>query len=514
MSLLRPTLTVGAFTLVSRITGFIRDVMIAQFLGAGMLADCFLVAFRFTNFFSQIFAEGVFPAVFVPLFSTVEENRGRSAAWVFVDQIWTVLVWSMAAFSLVMVLAMPWAMLLFAPGLGDVPGKRELAVALARITFPYFLFAVLAALLSGMLNSLGRFAAPAAAMSILNITLVAALVLLSPGLRADHALAWGTVLAGILQVLWLLAAARRVGHRPRLTRLRLTPEVKILLARIAPAALGTGLSQINMLTDTLFASLLPTGALSTLYYAERVNQLPLGVVGIAIGTALLPLLSRQVAAGDHEAAMTSQNRALEVALFLVLPAAAGLMVLAHPIVTLLFVHGQFGAVDAEATSHALLAYAMGAPGIIAVRIFTPTFFARGDTRTPMLAAAMTLAINIALNLALMHWLAQVGIALSSALSAMANALMLGVILARRGQLRRDGRLWRRLLRIGAATLIMTGGLMLLRTVLPEGGKFLGPILLAAEILAGGAMYGLVVWIFGASDVPDFLRIVGRCLEKS
>lgn len=500
-SLLRPSLTVGSFTLLSRVTGFIRDVMIAQFLGTGLLADCFLAAFRFTGFFSQIFAEGAFPSAFVPLFSSVAETQGPQSARRFADQVYSWLALSAACFCLLMILAMPWAMALFVPGLDDTPGKQELAVELARIAFPYLFFASLVALLSGLLNSLGRFAAAAAAMSILNLGLVATLVILAPSLQADHALAWGTLLAGSLQVLWLMAAVQRTGFRPRFTTPHLTSDIRLLLKRIRSTVLGSALTQVSVLTDTMFASLLPTGALSALYYAERVNQLPLGVVSIAIGTALLPLLSRQLASGDHAAASYSQNRALEAAMFLVLPAACGLAALAQPIVSLLFVHGEFSADNALTTSHALEVYAIGAPAAIAVRIFSSAFFARGDTKTPVFVGLAAFAIDIALNLLLMPSLALVAIALSNALSAIINALLLGLLLARRHRVTWDRRLWRRLGSMALACGLMLGLLLLLRPLLPESGKLIEALSLGGAILLGGGVYGLVAWRLKIIDGP-------------
>ncbi|OIQ95389.1 putative peptidoglycan biosynthesis protein MurJ [mine drainage metagenome] len=508
-SLFRPSLTVGAFTLLSRLTGFLRDAMIAQVLGAGLVADSFLVAFKLPNLFAQIFADNALSSVFVPLFSSLSEHRGRRAAWAFADQVWSVLILLAAAFSLLMVVLMPWAMLVFAPGLGEVPGRRALAVLLARIAFPYFIFAALAALLTGMLNALGRFAAAAAAMSILNVTLVAVLVLRGPGMRADHALAWGAVLAGVLQVLWLLAAVRRAGRLPRLVRPRPTPEARTMLRRLLPATLGGGLAQINMLSDTLLASLLPTGALSYLYYAERVSLFPLGVVGIAVGTVLLPLLSRQLAGGDPAAAADSQNRALEAGLFLILPSAAGLLVLAQPIVALLFRHGQFSAADAVATARTLQAYVLGAPGLIVVRLLSPAFYARGDTRTPVLVTACAFGLDLALTLLLMPWLAHVAIALGDSLAATLNAAISVFLLARRRQLRWDARLRYRLPRIVAATLVMTAGLLLLRPLLPENGRLLLLLLLLLLIGGGGLLYLGAAWRLGIADLAMVRRMVAE-----
>ncbi|MBY0429971.1 MAG: murein biosynthesis integral membrane protein MurJ, partial [Rhodospirillales bacterium] len=429
MSLAKSILTVGGFTILSRITGFARDMMVANYLGAGLVADAFFVAFKFPNLFRRLFAEGAFNAAFVPMYAGIHETEGESAAHRFAERALAVLAWWLFLFVAGMEVVMPWAMHLFAPGFESTPGKMELATDLSRITFPYLLFISLVSLQSGVLNSIGRFAAAAGTPVLLNLILMAALVGLMPVTpTAGHALAWGTTAAGIAQFLWLVFSVRNAGVRLGMTWPRLDPQILLLMKRIVPGAVGAGIYQVNLLVDTMIASMVSDGAVSVLYYADRVNQLPLGVVGIAIGTALLPVLARQLRAGDHEAATHSQNRSIEFALLLTLPATAALLTISHPLVKTLFEHGKFGASETLMTAQALQAFAMGLPAFVLVKALTPGFFAREDTSTPVKVACAAMLANIVFNIALMKPLAHVGVALSTSLSAWANVAALAIIL--------------------------------------------------------------------------------------
>jgi len=509
MALLRSIATVGGFTLLSRFTGFARDILVASFLGAGPVADSFFVAFKFPNLFRRLFAEGAFAAAFVPLFSATLEKEGAAEAKLFGERAFAVLATVLALLTAAMMVAMPYAMYVFAPGFeGD---KHDLAVDLTRITFPYLLFISLCSLLSGVLNSLGKFAAAAATPILLNLVLMASLIGLATYTETPgHALAWGVAGAGVVQFVWLMANARKVGMMPRPRLPRLTPRVRTLIWRILPVAFGAGLYQINLLVDTMLASLVSDGAVSWLYYADRVNQLPLGVVGVAIGTALLPLLSRQLAAGDAQAATDSQNRAVEFALLLTLPAMAGLMVLAEPIVTVLFQRGAFSAADAAATSAALAAFAIGLPAYVLIKVLSPGFFAREDTKTPVRVAAVALVANIVLNLILMQVLAHVGIALATALSSCLNGGLLFHLLRRRGLFTVDTRLKRRLPRIVLATLLMAGVVAgarhLALIALPEAGVVLSAVLLGGYVALGGLTFGLGGLAVGAIERGDVSRL--------
>jgi putative peptidoglycan lipid II flippase len=506
-TLVRSIATVGSLTLVSRLLGFVRDILIAALLGTGPLADAFFVAFKLPNFLRRLFAEGAFNAGFVPMFARTLEGEGRAAAKAFAEQAQAVQLAVLAPLVLLAIVAMPWVIALIAPGfeLGSV--RYEAAVELSRITFVYILFIALVALYGGVLNSLGRFAAAAAAPISLNLCLIGALVLSALWFDAPaSALAWGVAAAGLLQSLWLRLALRGEGMVPALRRPRLSPQIKRLFALILPGAIGAGVAQINLFIDVVLASLLPTGAVSYLYFADRVNQLPLGVIGVAVGTALLPLMARQLRAGQVEHAMHSQNRALELALLLTVPAAVALVVLSLPIVSVLFERGAFGAEASRATGAALAAYALGLPAYVLVKVLTPGFFAREDTRTPVKIAIVCLISNVVVALALIWWLAHVGIALATAISAWLNAGLLARGLRRDGLLRPDPQLQRRLPRILAASLALALALWLLA---PALAGIAPPLALALLVAGGGLAFLLLGQLIGALDLRELRRVFRR-----
>src|SRR6266566_1227952 len=409
MALLRSVATVGSYTLVSRVLGFIRDILTAAILGAGPIADAFFVAQRLPNLFRSLFAEGAFNAAFVPLASGTLAEGGKPAMRSFAEEAFAVLL----AFVLLGEIFMPWLMTLIAPGFGADPGKFDLVVTLTRITFPYLLFISLTALQGGLLNAVDRFAAPAATPILLNLFLIAALVsMVQFGRHDGYALAWALSAAGVAQFLWLMMSCARAGVALRLRLPRLTPRVRETLRIMGPGIFGAGVTQLNLVISTALASLLAGGSVSYLYYADRLNQLPLGVVGIAIGTAILPSLSRQVRTGDAAGAAATQNRGVELALLLTLPAAAGLVVLAQPILTVLFERGAFGPAEAAATAAALAAYAAGLPAFVLVKVLAPGFYAHRNTATPVKVAIAAVTINFVLTVVLMQFLAHVGVAIA------------------------------------------------------------------------------------------------------
>jgi putative peptidoglycan lipid II flippase len=510
MALLRSVATVGSYTLVSRVFGFVRDILTAAILGAGPVADAFFVAQRLPNLFRSLFAEGAFSAAFVPLFAGTMAERGRASARVFAEDALAVLLAALLAFVLLGEIFMPAIMTVIAPGFGEDPAKFGLAVDLARITFPYLLFIALVALQGGVLNSVDRFAAAAATPILLNLFLIAALLLMDRfGWRDGRALAWAVTAAGFAQFLWLLFSCARAGLALRLPVPRLTPQVKRTLAVMAPGTVGAGVTQLNLLISTALASLLPGGSVSFLYYADRLNQLPLGVVGIAVGTAILPPLSRQIRLGHFGDAVGTQNRGLELALLLTLPAAVALAVLATPILSVLFQRGAFSAADTAATAAALSAYAAGLPAFVLVRVLAPGFFARHDTATPVKVAVAAMTTNLLLTLVLMQFLAHVGIALATTVAGWVNALTLLALLIRRGHFRFDQRARRNLPRIGAAALGMGVVLLALRLVLDPalgGPPAMRISALAGLVCAGFAVFSLLALAFG---VADWRNLLGR-----
>ncbi len=513
MILLRSIATVGGLTMISRVLGFVRDIMIAAILGAGPLADVFFVAFRFPNLFRRLFAEGAFNAAFVPLFAASLEENGKHEARLFADEALNMLLWTLVFFVAVMEIAMPWAMYVIAPGFASDPGKFDLAVELSRITFPYLIFISMVSLMAGVLNSLSRFAAAAATPILLNICLIGAILWLTPLMPGPaHSLAWGIAGAGLVQLVWMSVNCARAGMTPRLGMPRLTPRVKKLARRILPVAVGAGIYQVNLLIDTVIASLLPAGSISYLFFADRVNQLPLGVVGVAVGTALLPLLSRQLRAGKNGEAMDSQNRAIEFALVLTLPAAVALMVLAEPVIVTLFQRGEFGSSQAAATATALAVYATGLPAYVLVKTLAPGFFAREDTLTPVKVAAFAMIANLILNLVLMGPFLHIGIAMATSVSAWLNAVTLAMILRRRGHLEVDARLRHRLPRIimasaGMGIALMAG--MKFAAALLAGGQLERAAGLAVLVVGGLVSFAVLAHLFGAARLADMRSLMRR-----
>ncbi|RJF84092.1 murein biosynthesis integral membrane protein MurJ [Azospirillum cavernae] len=510
----RHILSVGGLTLASRVLGFVRDVLTAALLGAGPVADAFFVAFRLPNHFRALFAEGAFNSAFVPLFSGKLVEDGQAAAKRFAEEVMALLLAVQLVFVLGILAIMPQFMTVFAPGFSDEPEKFRLAVLFTSITFPYLLFIALVSLYGGVLNSMSRFGAAAAAPILLNLCLIAALVLATPLMpTAGHALSWGVLLSGVVQFVYLAWDANKIGMGLRLVRPRLTADVKRFLAVLGPAALGAGLTQISLFADTLIASALPTGAVSYLYYADRLNQLPLGVIGIAVGTVLLPEMSRRIKGGDEAGAVDSQNRAVEFSLVLTLPAAVAFLVAGLSIVAVLFQRGAFGPSDAAASAATLQAYALGLPAFVVIRSLVNGFYARQDTATPVRVALAAVAVNVALKLALMGPLAQVGLAVATSVSAWVNAGLLAWLLTRRGLFRADARLRRNLPRMALAAGAMGGALWLaqerLSPWLTANGLFERMAALILLCLVGLLVYGVAAAALGLVRPSDLSRLRRR-----
>src|SRR6201986_966111 len=338
--MLRGVLTVGGWTMVSRILGFARDRLIAAILGTGPIADAFLVALKLPNLFRRLFGEGAFNAAFIPEFSGILHAEGRPSARQFAEEAFSVMTFWLCLMTIVGEVFMPQLMLVLAPGFSADPAKFALAVDLSRITFPYLILICLAALVSGILNGLDRFTAASASYVLFNIISIACMLWMTPFVpTVGHALSWGVTLSGIAQLGLLMVAVSRAGMALKIPRPRLKPQMRLLMRRMAPGLVGAGVTQLNLTVDVIVASLLPPGTVSVLYFADRVQQLPLGVIGTAVGTALLPLLSRQVRAGEAASATGTLNRAVEYGLFLTLPAALALIVSGYPIMLVLFGRG-------------------------------------------------------------------------------------------------------------------------------------------------------------------------------
>ncbi len=515
MSLLRNFTTVGAATAVSRVLGFVRDVLIAAALGTGPVADAFFVAFRIPNLFRRLFAEGAFNAAFVPLFAKSLEGEGESAARAFGSEALSALLTALLILTAIVEIAMPLLMYVLAPGFIDEPDKFDLTVVLTRIAFPYLILVSLLALYSGVLNARGRFAAAAFAPALLNVVFIAALIgTFVSGYAsqqgAGHVLAWATLVGGLAQLAVVIWATARSGFTLGLVRPRLTPRLRRLVSLSIPGILSGGVTQINIVIGTMIATLAP-GAVSFLYFADRVYQLPLGIVGVAIGVALLPDLSRQLRAGRIAQADDVQNRAAEIALALTLPAAVALVVLAEPIIMVLFERGSFSAAATTATAAALVAFAIGLPAFVMIKVLSPGFFAREDTRTPMRFAAASMVANIAGSLILFPFLSHVGIAIATAFAGWLNAVLLWVALSRRGHFPIDHRLARRAPLLALAALLMGACLLLgrglLAGILADPSLVVRAATLAAIVAAGAVLYGAFCQLTGAVNVFTLAKVV-------
>ncbi|MGE0212113.1 MAG: murein biosynthesis integral membrane protein MurJ [Parvibaculaceae bacterium] len=509
MSLLRSAATVGSLTMASRILGFVRDMLTAAAVGTGPVAQAFVVAFRFPNLFRSLFAEGAFNSAFVPMYARKLAKDGEAGAHAFADQIYSALFAWLLLFTAAAEVAMPLIMFVIAPGFTDDPSTFDLAVDFTRIAFPYLLFMSLTAMLSGVLNSLHRFVAAATAPVVLNIVMIAALLIAhamgwSDGAITGYALSWAVGVAGLFQFLLLWIACRRAGVTLWLKWPRWTPDVSALVRRGIPGVISGGITQVNLLIATMIATTIDR-AVSYLYYADRIYQLPLGVVGVAIGVVLLPDMSRKLGAGDEAAAVASQNRALELALFLTLPAAFALIAIPTAIINVCFEHGAFTASDTAATALALGAFAAGLPAFVLNKVFSPGYFAREDTRTPMRFAIMSVAINISCALVLSRYIGHLGIASATAIAAWVNALLLMGVLMKRRHFALDARMRERLPRMLLACLVMTavliGGLWPIAQVF-EGGA---PIWQRAALL-GLLIGGGIVAYFGSAHFLGAMRL--------
>lgn len=514
MSLYRGFLTVGGLTAVSRIFGFLRDVLLAAVMGTGWVADAFFVSFRFPNLFRSLFAEGAFNSAFVPLFSKRLRAEGNASARAFAEQALAVLLFGVAVTVIAAEIFMPYLVRLIAPGFSADPEKFRLAVLLTRITFPYLICMSLVALTAGILNALGKFSAPAATPIILNLVLiVVTLGAAAAGFydqpQAGIVQAWGVAIAGFAQLFYVAWAARGLGMDPGFLRPRLTPDIRRLLILAVPGLITGGINQVNIFIGTMIASL-QASAVSFLYYADRIYQLPLGMVGIAIGVVLLPDLTRKLADHDEEAANASQNRSLEFALLLTVPAAVALIVIPQPVIQVLFQRGSFSADDTVAVSAALSAFAFGLPAFVMTKVFLPGFFAREDTATPMWFAIVAVAVNILGSLAMFFVIGHVGIAIATSLSGWANATLLAMTLVRRGHFRLDTSSRRRVPLILLASAAMGVALHFASRSLagffaPSHGALVHAAALSALVACGVVVYAAAVQLTGAVRFSSLRR---------
>jgi putative peptidoglycan lipid II flippase len=504
--------TIGGFTMLSRVLGMARESVMASVLGANRYTDIFLVAFRLPNMFRRFFGEGAFSAGFVPLFSQrLHGEGGMEEAKAFSEEVLAVFLPFLAVFTLVGQIVMPGLVWALASGL---PSDSEtVAVTLSRITFPYLMLISLVSLFSGVLNSMHRFTAAAFAPALLNLVMLGALLLVpTGGIASVTALAWSVVLGGVIQLGLVWWSARKADISLRLRRPRMTPGVKQFFLVVFPALISAGVYQISVLIDTQFLSHLPVGALSHFNYADRLNQLPLGIVGTALGTAILPSISKYIGNSEPQEANKVQNQALDLAMLLTLPAAIALAVIGIPIVSLVYRHGEFTPQDAIVTGNTLALFALGLPAYVLVKVFTPAFFARKDTRTPLIIAVIVLIVNIALNFALVGPYGLYGLAAALMMTAWLNCALLYGVLHKRAHFKLDSAVGSRVARQLVAATVM-GAVLYFGNQAMAGfaahskiGQMIVPILLVG---LGGVVYFGLGWMIGAVNKDDVLILLRR-----
>ncbi|MCC4116835.1 murein biosynthesis integral membrane protein MurJ [Aromatoleum toluclasticum] len=508
MNLLRALATVSSMTLLSRILGFVRDFVIARTFGAGMATDAFFVAFRLPNLLRRMFAEGAFSQAFVPILAEYKNRQGPEETHKLVSRVATALALAVTAVTAIGIVAAPLIIWASAPGFADEPDKFALTVELTRITFPYILFMSLVALAGGVLNSWSRFAIPAFTPVLLNISFIGMALFAAPWFDPPVlVLAWAVFIGGILQLALQLRPLARIGLLPHFDLNLSDPGVRRIGKLMLPAMLGVSVSQVSLIINTIFASFLESGSVSWLYYADRLMEFPAGLLGAALGTILLPSLSKLHADEQPEAFSSLLDWGLRLTLMLTLPAALALALLAVPLLSTLFQHGAFTAADVQQTRLALVAYSVGLSGLILVKILAPGFYARQDIRTPVKIALITLAATQMMNLAFIVPLRHAGLALSIGLASLLNAALLYRGLRRRG-------VYLPLPRWGLFALRLLAALAALGAVLwfgmgEETWWYAQPatmrvLRLSAVVLAGIAAYFLTLFALGIR-VRDFRR---------
>jgi putative peptidoglycan lipid II flippase len=499
--MLEKILTVGGYTLVSRLTGFVRDIMLAAIIGAGPVADAFFVAFRLPNHFRAIFAEGAFNAAFIPAYARIRTQGGTIAASRFGDRIFTLLLASQVVLLALALVFTPQVIELLAPGFAREPQQFALAVSLTRITFPYLLLITLVTLWSGILNALHRFAAAAAAPILLNVTMMVTLALAWWFPSAGHAAAWGVLISGVLQAILVGGDTFYAGVMTSFRALRWDDDVKRFFKALLPATIGSAGTQLALFADTIIASFLSAGAISALYYADRIDQLPIGVIGIAVGTVLVPEMTRRLAAGDHAGARSSQNRAIEFALLFAVPCVVAFLIVPGLIMRALFMRGAFSADDAHAAAMTLVAYTIGLVPFVLIRSVVAPFLARGDTATPVKAALIGTGVNIVFKVALMFPLAQVGLALATSIGAWINFILVLVFAVRANVIEADAELRSSLTKLAVAGAVLAVVLLaadpVVMALLSSWSRFRNESELLLLAVIGGLVYGgLVLALFG------------------
>ena len=519
MSLLKNVSTIGGLTAVSRVFGFLRDILLARVLGAGGAADAWQLAFQLPNLFRRLFAEGAFASAFVPLFNR-HMTEGQSEARRFASEILAVLLPLLVGFGALMMLGMPWVLWLFANA--DLRADEQLytlAVTMAQIAFPYLLFMSLGTLTAAVLNSLSRFAAAAAAPILLNLCLIIALTWGAFQTDSEATrqatglyLAIAVSASGLLQLGWLYFWMRRAGFSIPFARPKLTGRVKEMGVHIIPAVFGAGVYQISRFIDLAFIRGLPDGSLTYMAMADRWNQLPLGIIGIALSTAILPALSRFVTKDETDEAQRLQSNAIELSMLLTVPAAVALFFTGSAFVRVFMQSGAYTIEDAMITGTLVSALVLGLPAYVLVKVLTPNFFARKDTRTPVYTAAFSLTVTVAINLYLVPRIGVISLALAGAIGAWVNTMLLYTTLVRRGFFALTGRVIGRLVRIVLASAPM--GVALWYAMQVGDAYFSGSTIerglsIILLVITGVATYSIAAFVLGVLDKASVQRLMRR-----
>ncbi|TKV09231.1 murein biosynthesis integral membrane protein MurJ [Citrobacter sp. wls619] len=425
MNLLKSLAAVSSMTMFSRVLGFARDAIVARIFGAGMATDAFFVAFKLPNLLRRIFAEGAFSQAFVPILAEYKSKQGEDATRVFVAYVSGLLTLALAVVTVAGMLAAPWVIMVTAPGFADTADKFTLTTQLLRITFPYILLISLASLAGAILNTWNRFSIPAFAPTFLNISMIGFALFAAPYFHPPVlALAWAVTVGGVLQLVYQLPHLKKIGMLV-LPRVNFRDEGAMrVVKQMGPAILGVSVSQVSMIINTIFASFLASGSVSWMYYADRLMEFPSGVLGVALGTILLPSLSKSFSSGNHDEYCRLMDWGLRLCFLLALPSAVALGILAKPLTVSLFQYGKFTAFDAAMTQRALVAYSVGLIGIIIVKVLAPGFYSRQDIKTPVKIAIVTLILTQVMNLAFIGPLKHAGLSLSIGLAACLNASLL------------------------------------------------------------------------------------------
>ena len=462
----RSFFTVSFYTILSRILGFIRDIFIAKFLGSTVTADAFFVAFRLPNFFRRVLAEGAYSAALIPVFSgVVIDTKDDEEAADFVENTMSLLLFVTVTLTFIFYFGMPYIIQVLAPGFSENKEAFDLAVHFGKIIFPYLIFISLVAHFTSIINVHGKFAAGAFAPAILNISFILSLFILTPQLpSAGHALAYGVLIGGLFQFIFMYRAVLQL-YRPRIRIPKINKRLKRFLHLFLPGIIGSGVIQLNIIIGTIIASFLPIGAISHIYYADRLNQLPLAIFGIAMGVVLLPSLSKAIKQNKKEEIQIIQNRSLEFCLLISLPSAAGLFILSTPIINILFERGAFLSADTVYTAQVLSIFALGLPAYILIKVLITCFFAREDTKTPLYISLVSVIINIVLSLLLIESMREMGIATATAISAWVNTILLYIILRSKDSFVLDTQLIRNSFKIIISMIAMVVGCYFLNKVL-------------------------------------------------